>query len=60
MRVDLQVISALHDRMTECHYVQPIHTFDHGISPEPWFRVDILGKGRQALEEVNAKLGVLQ
>lgn len=48
---------ALHDRMTQCRYMQPIENFNHGIVPEPWFFVDVLGKGREALEEVNKKLG---
>ncbi|XP_054263875.1 phosphoribosylformylglycinamidine synthase [Macrosteles quadrilineatus] len=53
-----QLVGALHDRMTECRYLEPIQSFDHGIVPEPWFSVDVMGKGRKALEEVNAKLGL--
>ncbi|XP_018052547.1 PREDICTED: phosphoribosylformylglycinamidine synthase isoform X3 [Atta colombica] len=48
----------LGDRMTECRYVKPIETFDHGFRPEKWFEVDIIKKGRSALEEVNFKLGL--
>jgi len=43
--------------MTECRYLKPIETFDHGFRPEKWFEVDIIRKGRKALEEVNLKLG---
>lgn len=49
---------ALHDRMTQCRYGEPINSFDHGIRPEPWYVVDILGQGRKALEDVNNKLGL--
>lgn len=52
-----QLVGALHDRMTECRYLEPIQSFDHGIVPESWFSVDVMGKGRKALEEVNTKLG---
>lgn len=46
--------------MTECQYVKPIETFDHGFRPEKWFEVDVIGKGRKALEEVNLNLGMYQ
>ncbi|XP_076642903.1 phosphoribosylformylglycinamidine synthase isoform X1 [Halictus rubicundus] len=52
------ITDALHDRMTECRYTKPIETFDHGFRPEEWFEVDILKGGREALEEVNSKLGL--
>lgn len=44
--------------MTECRYVKPIETFDHGFKPEKWFEVDILKHGRKALEDVSCKLGI--
>lgn len=44
--------------MTECRYVKPIETFDHGFKPEKWFEVDILKYGRKALEDVSYKLGI--
>ncbi|KAG8262896.1 hypothetical protein J6590_043884 [Homalodisca vitripennis] len=56
--LESQLTGALHDRMTECRYLEPIQSFDHGIVPEPWFTVDILGQGRKALEDVNSKLGL--
>ncbi|XP_014227740.1 phosphoribosylformylglycinamidine synthase [Trichogramma pretiosum] len=52
------IVDALHDRMTECRYIKPIETFDHGFRPEEWFEVDVVGEGRKALEEVNKKLGL--
>ena len=42
--------------MTECRYLKPIETFDHGFRPENWFEVDILKQGRKAVEDVNNKL----
>lgn len=46
--------------MTECRYIKPIETFDHGFRPEKWFEVDVINKGRLAFEEVNTKLGKQQ
>ncbi|XP_014295067.2 phosphoribosylformylglycinamidine synthase [Microplitis demolitor] len=53
-----RLVNSLHDRMTECRYNRPIESFDHGFRPEPWFEVEILQKGRQALVDVNARLGL--
>ncbi|XP_043521833.1 phosphoribosylformylglycinamidine synthase isoform X2 [Frieseomelitta varia] len=52
------ITNVLHDKMTECRYMKPIETFDHGFRPENWFEVNILEEGRTALEEVNSKLGL--
>ncbi|XP_012269939.2 phosphoribosylformylglycinamidine synthase [Athalia rosae] len=52
------MIDALHDKMTECRYLKPIETFDHGIKPKSWFEVDIVNHGRKALENVNSELGL--
>ncbi|XP_012220316.2 phosphoribosylformylglycinamidine synthase-like [Linepithema humile] len=57
-KVENAIVDVLGDRMTECRYVKPIETFDHGFRPEKWFEVDVINKGRQALEEVNTKLGL--
>ncbi len=43
--------------MTECRYDKPLESFNLGVSPAPWFEVDVMSKGRKALEEVNSKLG---
>ncbi|KAG5320948.1 PUR4 synthase, partial [Acromyrmex heyeri] len=56
-KIENAIINVLGDRMTECRYMKPIETFDHGFRPEKWFEVDIIKKGRSALEEVNFKLG---
>lgn len=52
-----QLAAVLHDKMTECRYERPLESFDLGVMPAPWFEVDVLSKGRAALEEVNSKLG---
>lgn len=41
-----------HDRMTECHYVEPLTTFETGIVPEPVYDVDLLSKGPDGLNEI--------
>ncbi|XP_011156621.1 phosphoribosylformylglycinamidine synthase isoform X2 [Solenopsis invicta] len=56
--VENAIVEVLGDRMTECRYIKPIETFDHGFRPEKWFEVDVIKKGRKALEEVNQKLGL--
>ncbi|XP_036143975.1 phosphoribosylformylglycinamidine synthase isoform X3 [Monomorium pharaonis] len=56
--VENSIVDVLGDKMTECRYIKPIETFDHGFRPEKWFEVDVMKKGRRALEEVNHKLGL--
>ncbi|XP_066999437.2 phosphoribosylformylglycinamidine synthase [Anabrus simplex] len=53
-----KLVAILHDRMTQCRYLEPIKSFNLGIVPEPWYEVDIMGKGKAALEEVNTHLGL--
>jgi len=51
--VDLQeFIDGHHDRMTECHYPEPITTFETGVTPEPVYEVDMKSKGPDALLEI--------
>ncbi len=50
---DLQMfIDANHDRMTECHYPQPLTTFETGVVPEAVYEVDLQGKGPDGLTEL--------
>ncbi|XP_061744512.1 phosphoribosylformylglycinamidine synthase isoform X2 [Nerophis ophidion] len=53
-----KLISFLHDSMTECIYERPISSFAVDVKPQPVFEVDILGKGREALEKANDELGL--
>lgn len=55
-----QVVAALHDRMTECRYLKPLTSFLLDKKPEPWYEVDIVGKGKAALENVNEHLGKIK
>ncbi|XP_011311335.1 phosphoribosylformylglycinamidine synthase [Fopius arisanus] len=52
------IVSLLHDRMTQCRYLKPLQSFDHGFRPESWFDVNVLRDGRSALEDVNSRLGL--
>lgn len=52
-----QLIECLYDGMTECIYQHPITSFTVETKPQPVFEVDILGKGRAALEAANDDLG---
>nr|XP_057929544.1 phosphoribosylformylglycinamidine synthase isoform X2 [Doryrhamphus excisus] len=52
------LIDFLHDSMTECIYEFPITSFAVDAKPQPVFAVDILGKGREALEKANDELGL--
>lgn len=56
--VKTTIAASLHDRMTECIYDKPLKSFDIELVSEPWEEVDILGRGRVALEEVSNRLGL--
>jgi phosphoribosylformylglycinamidine synthase len=53
-----QVVAALHDKMTQCRYVQPLTSFAVDVKPNPWYEVNIMKEGRAALEKVNDHLGL--
>ncbi|XP_034085669.1 phosphoribosylformylglycinamidine synthase [Gymnodraco acuticeps] len=53
-----KLIECLYDSMTECIYQHPITSFSVETKPQPVFEVDILGKGRAALETANDDLGL--
>ncbi|MBU0664370.1 MAG: phosphoribosylformylglycinamidine synthase [Proteobacteria bacterium] len=42
-------IAGHHDRMTECPYPEPLHTFETGIVPEAVYDVDLKSGGPDAL-----------
>uniref|UniRef100_A0AAY4D7H6 Phosphoribosylformylglycinamidine synthase n=1 Tax=Denticeps clupeoides TaxID=299321 RepID=A0AAY4D7H6_9TELE len=52
------LVGSLYDSMTECIYAQPITSFAVQTQPQDVFEVDILGKGRAALEQANDDLGL--
>jgi phosphoribosylformylglycinamidine synthase len=47
-----QFIDEHHDRMTECHYPEPLSTFETGIIPESAYEVPLMKEGAKALEEI--------
>ena len=48
----------VHDRMTEQIYPLPLRSFKTDVLPMPTFSVPLMTKGRAALEEMNAELGL--
>lgn len=50
--------TAVHDRMTECVYEQPLPSFDSGLVPQRSYEVDVLGEGAAALEQISAEQGL--
>ncbi len=51
-------LALVHDRMTECHYPEPLSSFETGAKPEPTFEVPVLQEGRAALERLNREAGL--
>lgn len=48
----------VHDRMTECVYVQRLRSFETSVIPEEFRFVPVLERGRKALEEINQEMGL--
>ncbi|KAM9763176.1 phosphoribosylformylglycinamidine synthase isoform 1-T1 [Menidia menidia] len=53
-----RLIQCLHDGMTECVYQRPVASFAVETEPQLVFEVDVLGRGRAALERANHDLGL--
>ncbi|MFV1959880.1 MAG: AIR synthase-related protein, partial [Planctomycetota bacterium] len=51
-------LDLVHDRMTECPYLNPIESFESGVEPEATVEVPLLEEGRAALERINAEMGL--
>ncbi|MEK7846658.1 MAG: phosphoribosylformylglycinamidine synthase, partial [Nitrospinota bacterium] len=51
-------LELIHDRMTECQYQEPLKTFETGIKPEPVYTIPLLEEGKEALAEINQKMGL--
>ncbi|KAF6151385.1 hypothetical protein GIB67_012245 [Kingdonia uniflora] len=54
----IEFTAMVHDRMTECLYPQKLTSFETNVVPEPVQSVPVMVKGRQALEEINEKMGL--
>lgn len=53
-----KIVNLLHDKMTQCQYLAPIDAFEINVKADPWFEVDVLTRGQQALIDVNQQLGL--
>ncbi len=51
-------LEKVHDRMTECHYPEPLVTFETGVQPETTVEIPVVSEGRAALERVNREMGL--
>jgi phosphoribosylformylglycinamidine synthase len=51
-------LDLVHDRMTEAAYSSPLTGFETGIIPEPPHYVQLIEKGKAALEEINRNMGL--
>ena len=51
-------LSLVHDRMTECEYMDPLTSFDTGATPETVETIPLIEEGRRALEELNERMGL--
>ena len=54
----LRFLNLIHDRMTECEYLEPLKTFETGKEPEPVYYVPLIEKGVEALKDINMKMGL--
>ncbi len=47
-----------YDRMTECHYPEPLSSFASGMKPEPVYDIRLIEEGKEALGKINRKMGL--
>ncbi|MCG6930694.1 MAG: phosphoribosylformylglycinamidine synthase [Desulfofustis sp.] len=45
-------VERMHDRMTECRYLEPLTTFETGVTPEAVYEVDLKSKGPGGLADI--------
>lgn len=51
-------LKLIHDRMTECQYIDRLETFETGLEQEQVYEIRVIETGRQAIEEANKTLGL--
>jgi len=51
-------LAEVHDRMTECRYLEPLANFATGVQPAPVVEVPVLEQGQAALERINREMGL--
>ncbi|VDP04056.1 unnamed protein product [Soboliphyme baturini] len=54
----LEFADLLHDRMTECEYVQPLQMLRSAVKPEFFSEVDVIKGKRDALRKASAEYGL--
>ncbi|MEW6161845.1 MAG: phosphoribosylformylglycinamidine synthase [Nitrospirota bacterium] len=52
------LLDLIHDRMTECLYLEPLTTFETGIKPESVYIVPLIEKGKDVLRKINIDMGL--
>ncbi|CAL4124709.1 unnamed protein product, partial [Meganyctiphanes norvegica] len=53
-----KIVLSLHDPMTQQEYVCPLESFQQVTAPKTWSQVDVLGRGKEALKEINDTMGL--
>lgn len=56
--VSPEFVAAIHDRMTEAQYLEPLKTFASDQEPEPVREIPLIEQGMVALREANKKYGL--
>lgn len=51
-------VDAIHDRMTEQPYSEPLTTFNSGMLPHRSYNVDVLAEGAEALRQISIEQGL--
>ncbi len=51
-------LNLIHDRMTECRYLEPLKSFETGLKPEKVFTVPLIEEGKDALRKINIQMGL--
>jgi phosphoribosylformylglycinamidine synthase len=51
-------LNLIHDRMTECLYIERLSTFETGTKPEPVYTVPLIEEGKQVLRKINTEMGL--
>ncbi len=53
-----EFLNLVHDRMTECTYLEPLESFDPGVEPNPVCEVPLIQQGKAALRRLNTEMGL--
>ncbi|XP_042476157.1 probable phosphoribosylformylglycinamidine synthase, chloroplastic/mitochondrial isoform X2 [Macadamia integrifolia] len=54
----IEFAAMVHDRMIECVYPQKLMSFEISVVPEEVRFIPVMERGREALEEINEKMGL--